>query len=83
MDDATRERLLQRRAEMIVHDATQTPGPCRWSWTVWCVHEQHPGTISVHQSGRTRTKREANIQANAAIPHVTAAWKAMLGEERD
>lgn len=83
MDDATRERLLQRRAEMIVHDSTETPGPCRWSWAVWCLHEQYPDAISVYQSGRARTQREAQRQAKAVLPRVEAAWRAMLGEERD
>lgn len=83
MDDAKRERLLQRRAEMIVNDRTRTPGPTRWYWAVWCLHDQHPDGVSVHASGRARTKSEAQRQAKAAMPRIEAAWKALLGGEPD
>lgn len=79
MDDATREMLLKQRAYIVVTDRTGTPGPTRWYWAVWCLHEQHPDAISVDQSGRARTKREAQRQAKAAMPRIEAAWKAILG----
>lgn len=83
MDDATREMLLNQRADMVVNDRTGTPGQCRWYWAAWCVYDRYPDGVTVHQSGRTRTKSEAQQQAKAAMPRIEAAWKAMLGEERD
>lgn len=83
MDNETREMVLQQRADMLVNDWTGTPGPTRWYWAAWCAYAQYPNAVSVHQSGRTRTKREAQQQANAAMRRVEAAWKAMLGKERD
>lgn len=83
MDDATRETLLQRKADMIVNDSTGTPGPTRWYWCAWCDYDRYPDTVSVHQSGRARTKREAQQQAKAAMPRIEAAWKALLGGEPD
>jgi hypothetical protein len=83
MDDAMRETLLQRRADMVVNDRTGTPGQCRWYWAAWCAYDKYPDTVSVHQSGRARTKREAQQQAKAAMPRIEAAWKALLGGEPD
>ena len=83
MDDATREMLLKRKADMIVNDSTGTPGQCRWYWCAWCDYDRYPDTVSVHQSGRARTKREAQRQAKAAMPRIEAAWKALLGGEPD